>query len=326
MAKNIYLDGMMGLVVGDALGVPVQFYKRNELKQRAQGPVTEMEAGGVYNMPKGTWSDDSSMALATLDSLYEKDGIDLEDIMDRFVSWLINSKYTPEHITFDQGNTCVHAIMEYMRNKDVKTCARTDVKANGNGALMRILPVCLYYYERQKRICTSEDEAIQTIHNVGALTHNHIRSHMCLGLYYFMVKHVINDKNSGKKLITILQEAIDEGVKYYRQDLRNFTVLSYLGRLFDLREFEKRQEEEIRSSGYVIDSIEAAVWCLLKTASYRDAMILAVNLGDDTDTVAAIAGGLAGLFYGYESIPDEWLSEIKRRQWIEKMCLRAQNE
>lgn len=181
MAKNIWLEGMMGLIVGDALGVPVQFMRRSEIKNRPQGPVTGMEDGGVYNMPVGTWSDDSSMALAAMASLKEKGEVDPEDIMLRFVMWLTKGEYTPFGEAFDMGNTCVEAIMNFVRQPDVHTCGKTGELANGNGALMRIMPLCLYYYERQKKVCTSENEAIEMIHTVASLTHNHLRSNMCCG-------------------------------------------------------------------------------------------------------------------------------------------------
>lgn len=348
MKKNIWLDGMMGLVVGDALGVPVQFLSRDEIKNRPEGLVTGMEAGGVYNMPEGTWSDDSSMALATLASIIDKKEADPADIMMRFVKWELQGEYTPFGEAFDQGNTCSSAIYKFAKVPDIKTCGSTGEYANGNGALMRILPACLYYYarsnepsdvlaqafgecrdtesearsDRQKKVCTSEDEAIEGIHVISGLTHNHIRSKMCCGIYYFCVKSIIDGVKKEQKPVlgALLQEGIDNGLKYYGRDIGNLTEMAYLGRLFHLFEFKDVPEEQIKTSGYVIDSIEAAVWCLITTDSYKDCMLKAVNLGDDTDTVAAIAGGLAGLYYGYEEIPKDWLGVIKKREWIEGMC------
>lgn len=330
MKKNIWLDGMMGLVVGDALGVPVQFMMREEIKNRPMGLVTGMEEGGVYNMPQGTWSDDSSMALATLASIIEMHGVDLDDIMKKFVSWKEEGEYTPFGEAFDEGNTCSAAIYRYLENPDVNLCGSTGERANGNGALMRILPACLYYCansndsgDAQKKCCNTE-EAIHGIHLISGLTHNHLRSQMCCGVYLFMVKSIVDfftgiEKNSGT-LIDILQEGIDKGLKYYGGNLNNLAEMAYLRRLFQLDELKAVTEDSIVTSGYVIDSIEAAVWCLITTGSYKECMLKAVNLGDDTDTVAAIAGGLAGLYYGYEAIPKEWLSVIKKREWIEGMC------
>ncbi|MCQ2497283.1 MAG: ADP-ribosylglycohydrolase family protein [Lachnospiraceae bacterium] len=323
MGKNIWLDGMMGLVVGDALGVPVQFLSRDKIKNRPKGLVTGMESGGFFNMPEGSWSDDSSMALATLVSIKEKNGVDPYDIMTRFVEWETKGMYTPFGRAFDQGITCTDAIYRFMESRDIASCGATGEYANGNGALMRILPVCLYYYERQKKVCTSEDEAVESIHIVSGLTHNHIRGKICCGIYYFMVKSILDAAQDDEKhtLEALLQDGIDKGLSYYGRDLSNLSERAHLERLFTLSEFRNVPEEKIKSSGYVIDSIEAAVWCLINSGSYKECMLKAVNLGEDTDTVAAIAGGLAGLYYGYEAIPGDWLSVIRKREWIEEICL-----
>ena len=161
---------------------------------------------------------------------------------------------------------------------------------------------------------------------MGSVNHNHIRSKMCCGIYYFCVKSIIDGVKKEQKPVlgALLQKGIDNGLKYYGRDISNLTEMAYLGRLFHLFEFKDVPEDKIRASGYVIDSIEAAVWCLITTDSYKDCMLKVVNLGDDTDTVAAIAGGLAGLYYGYEEIPKDWLAVIKKREWIEGMCERLE--
>ncbi len=132
-----------------------------------------------------------------------------------------------------------------------------------------------------------------------------------LSFFMFIFKGMVED---------ILQDAIDKGLKLYGKDIANLTELAHVGRLADIREFKDTPVEKIRSTGYVIDTLEAAVWCLLTTDSYKDCLLKAVNLGDDTDTVGAVAGGIAGLYYGYASIPEEWLQVIKRREWIEGLC------
>jgi len=133
-----------------------------------------------------------------------------------------------------------------------------------------------------------------------------------------MIRRILLDDGN---LIERLQAGIDDGFAFYKKDIRCITELSYYGRLHNLYEFAATDSSGIRSTGYVVDSLEAAVWSLLKTNSFKDALLVAVNLGDDTDTVGAIAGGLAGLFYGYEDIPEDWLAVLQRREWIEKMCI-----
>ncbi len=312
--KNQWLAGIMGVVVGDALGTPVQFLDREALKEN---PVVTMEGHGTFDMPAGTWSDDSSMTLATLISLREKQEVDYEDIMERFMDWTLHGEYTPAGVAFDQGITCMEAICKYARTKDYKTCGRTGEWANGNGALMRILPVCLFGYE--KVVCGEWDteKALNCIHQVSALTHNHLRSKIACGMYFFMVKSILEGTGD---LISRLEKGVEEALAHYRCNIFNHAELARYGRLFQLEEFMECPEEEIKSSGYVVDSLEAAVWSLITTSSFEEALLKAVNLGDDADTVAAIAGGLAGLFYGYDNIPKEWLGQIVRREWIEGLC------
>ncbi len=313
MINNIWLDGIMGVVVGDALGCPVQFVDREELKT---GPVEDMEGYGTYNMPEGTWTDDSSMTLALLASLNEKGAVDLEDIMKRFAKWLVDGDYTPFGQSFDIGGGTMAAITRYLKDRDVTTCGGTTERDNGNGALMRILPVCLFAYMKDK----SDDEAIKNIHEVAGLTHNHLRSKIACGLYYFCMCSVLDNSDS---LMERLQKGLDKGFAYYEQDIRNRVELAHYGRLRDLKDFSAKTEDDIKSSGYVVDTLEAAVWSLTTTESFRECELKAVNLGDDTDTVGAIAGGLAGLFYGYDEIPEDWLNVIKRREWIDEICQKA---
>jgi ADP-ribosylglycohydrolase len=141
-----------------------------------------------------------------------------------------------------------------------------------------------------------------------------------------MVKHIIKGADSNTSLQQLLQDGIDDGLRFYGQDIRNLTEMAYLGRLFDLEELKDTPEKNIFPSGYVVESLETAVWCLITTNTFKDCLLKAVNLGDDTDTIAAIAGGLAGLYYGYEAIPQEWLAVIQRRDWIEDMCRKMDTE
>lgn len=311
--KTIYEAGMYGLIVGDALGVPVEFLDREELKQN---PVTGMRAYGTHNQPAGTWSDDSSMALATLDSIGKEKAINPENIIEGFARWSMRAEYTPFGEVFDIGIATHSAIVKYVQGIEASKCGGTDEYDNGNGSLMRILPVCIYLWDRAKKICTSDDEGIYQIHSVSALTHAHIRSQMACGIYYFLVKAILNE---GGSLISRLQTGIDKAWAYYRRDLRNNMELSKYDRLTDLNEFQVLNEEQIKSSGYVVDTLEAAIWCLITTDSYKDAVLKAVNLGNDTDTVGAVTGGLAGIYYGYDAIPGEWIDELKGKNILSEV-------
>ncbi|MDD7389087.1 MAG: ADP-ribosylglycohydrolase family protein [Lachnospiraceae bacterium] len=254
--------------------------------------------------------------MATPDSIHIKGGIDACDLMDRFSEWCMHGAYTPFQENFDIGISTSQAIRRYAEGTDPFECGGTAEGDNGNGSLMRILPVCLYLYERQKKICTSENEAVHILHKVSALTHGHIRSQMACGIYYFLVKSILEGTGT---LIDRLQKGMDQALSFYRQDFRNYTELGSYDRLNDLRAFQMTPEDEISSSGYVVHTLEASIWCLLNTDSYEQAVLKAVNLGADTDTVGAVAGGLAGLFYGYAQIPSEWLETIRKREWVEQL-------
>lgn len=311
--SNIWKDGMLGLIVGDALGVPVEFMSRTELMKN---PVTGMREYGTHHQPRGTWSDDSSMSLAELDSIRTVGTIDYTDMMERFSRWCMYGEYTPFGEVFDIGMATSRALMNYAKGiAPLESGGKTEWD-NGNGSLMRILPVCLYLFERQKKVCTSENESIYMIHAVSALTHAHVRSQIACGIYYFLVKAILEEEGS---LENRLQKGMDRAYQYYRQDLSNHRELENYKRLADLSEFKENPKEGIKSSGYVVDTLEAAVWCLLHSHSYKETVLMAVNLGEDTDTIGAVAGGLAGLYYKEEGIPQEWIQVLQRREWIEEV-------
>ena len=311
--SNIWKDGMLGLIVGDALGVPVEFMSRTELMKN---PVTGMREYGTHHQPRGTWSDDSSMALAELDSIRTVGTIDYTDMMERFSRWCMYGEYTPFGEVFDIGIATSRALMNYAKGiAPLESGGKTEWD-NGNGSLMRILPVCLYLFKRQKKVCTSENESIYMIHAVSALTHAHVRSQIACGIYYFLVKAILEEEGSLEKR---LQKGMDRAYQYYRQDLSNHRELENYKRLADLSELKETPKEGIKSSGYVVDTLEAAVWCLLHSHSYKETVLMAVNLGEDTDTVGAVAGGLAGLYYKEEGIPQEWTQVLQRREWIEEV-------
>lgn len=310
--KNIWLSAIMGVVVGDALGVPVEFSFREELEEN---PVTTMIGYGTYGQPEGTWSDDSSMTLATLDSI--KNGYNLEDIMDKFLDWFKYAKYTPFGEVFDAGVTISRAIYQYERGVDVRTCGEDSEMSNGNGSLMRIMPICLYLIEEQEKRTLSEDEAVQMIHEASGLTHNHLRSKIGCGLYYFVTKAIVEENGN---LIKRVKKGLKKGFSYYQKQTLYMEELEHYSRLKHVEEFRNISIENIKSSGYVVDTLEAAIWCLLNTDGYKECVLKAVNLGDDTDTVGAVVGGVAGLYYGYDAIPKQWLEVIKKREWIEGLC------
>ncbi|MBQ6374068.1 MAG: ADP-ribosylglycohydrolase family protein [Clostridia bacterium] len=306
---NIWRSGIMGVVIGDALGCPVQFESRQTV---AGHPVTGMRGYGTFNLPAGSWTDDSSLTLALLDSIKRTRGIDLTDIMDNFVRWLDDGAFTPYGYAYDIGNGTMKAIRKYARDHEPLRAGGSEASNNGNGSLMRIMPAVLYAIDRG----LSDADAIDVIHKVGSLTHAHIRANIACGLYFFMARAILTEDGS---LTGRMQAGLELGFAFYEALLSDHDELEYYRRLRDLSRFSRLPDAQIRSTGYVVDTLEAAVWSLITTDRFEDALLRAVNLGDDTDTVGAIAGGLAGLFYGDGSIPEDWLAALQRREWIEDL-------
>ena len=311
--KNIWKDGVMGVVTGDALGCPVQFESREEV---AAHPIEGMRGYGTFHLPAGSWTDDSSLTLALLDSIRVRGGIDPDHIMGNFVDWLDNGAFTPYGYAYDIGRGTMQAILQYKRERNPLKCGGTGEGNNGNGSLMRIMPACLYSCVKK----LSDAAAVDVIHRVGSLTHAHIRANIGCGLYWFMIREVLDGTGS---LHERLQAGLDKGFAYYDKNPENKAEVNHYCRLRDLAALKQVPAEEIRGSGYVVATLEAVAWSLITTDSFEEALLKAVNLGEDTDTVGAIAGGLAALYYGYDAIPAEWISELKKKEWIEELCEKA---
>ena len=287
-------DGIIGLVIGDALGVPVEFSGKYE---RDKDPVTCMREYGTYNQPKGTWSDDSSMTIATMTSIINKSKIDYEDIMNEFINWCRYDKYTNSASgRFDIGNTTRNALINYHNGKSALESGGMGERDNGNGSLMRILPLAYI-----------KSIDYNTIENVSSLTHAHKISKIACVLYIEIAKSMVENDLEIHEHVEL---ACDKIKDYYKDSsaLKNFEkILSN-----DL--------DNVRGKTFVVESLECVIHCLLTTNNYKDAVLKAVNFGDDTDTTAAICGGLAGIYYGYDSIPADWINSVNKINEVESLC------
>lgn len=310
MFEQKVLGGILGFVVGDALGVPVEFESRDALRWN---PVSGMRGYGSYNQPVGTWSDDSSMTLCTLQSLTH--GLDYDDMMGRFLRWADEAYMTPWGEVFDMGKTTREALIRYAHGTAPLDCGADSEWENGNGSLMRILPLALYLYHLHCTTGVSWRELLPIIHNVSKLTHPHPISLISCDIYCHITHHLLQ----GEWLSDAISRSVAPLKEFYSQYPEYSVWLDRFSRV-DADVLSSLPEDEIMSDGYVLHTLETALWCLLHTNSYRDCMLTAVNLGSDTDTVAAIAGGLAGIYYGEEAIPEEWLDVIARLEDIRALC------
>lgn len=300
--KNLELINacLYGLSIGDALGVPVEFKPRIYLKHN---PVKDFIGYGTHNQAPGTWSDDSSLAFCLAESLIR--GYDIKDIANNFLKWLKHGYMTPNGKVFDIGKTTSFAINRMKSGTEPTEAGGKNIKDNGNGSLMRILPLVFYIDTN----VTREEEKFEIIKNVSSITHGHILSIISCYIYIDLALHIINELNISEAYDKVCIEK-EKYLGYVDPKERH-----YFQRIFD-NEIASFPEEKIKSDGFVINTLEAALWCLLNTKSYSDAVLKAVNLGNDTDTTACVTGGIAGMLYGYRNIPENWINGIVESDFI----------
>lgn len=313
LERNLVTAAILGHAIGDALGVPVEFESRSVLRQ---DPVLGMRGHGTYDVPAGTWSDDTSLTLALLDSLAQQRAIDPDSIMKNFRRWLDTAAFTPADTVFDVGAATRKAIQRYAAGTAPLACGGRLERDNGNGALMRILPLVLWLYARSAGEL-AVPEVLAKVHEVASLTHAHPISLVGCGIYSLLAGGLL----AGKPVPDAVRDALQDAREFYDARPEFRLALAHYERLWRPN-FSALPDTEIRSSGYVVDTLEAAVWCLLTTKGYAACVLRSVNLGEDTDTVAAVAGGLAAIRYGQNDIPEEWLQQLVRREAIEALCQR----
>ncbi len=316
MSANKILDCLFGFCVGDALGVPVEFVDRKTLKAR---PVVDMREFGTFNMPAGTWSDDSSLAFCLAESLCK--GYNLNDIANNFVKWMFHNHWTPYGHAFDIGAATSEAINNLKEGVSPLDSGGCDENSNGNGSLMRIIP--LIFYNKNLTI----NQRFKTVMEVSAITHGHIRSLISCFIYTEFALQLLagHEKlEAYKRMQSIVNQFIKDFNYFPEDELELFEpILENNSGIVPIYQYE---EVEISSRGYVLDTLEASIWCFLNSNNYSEAVLKAVNLGADTDTTACVTGGLAGLYYGIESIPNDWLKVIAKSKQITELAEKLNNK
>jgi len=305
---------IFGVAVGDALGVPVEFNSRTRLMLN---PVMDMRGNGTHNQPAGTWSDDSSLTFCLAEML--SDEYNLHKLANRFVNWRHHGYWTPHGRVFDIGIATAAAIDNLSTGRSPILAGGRDEMDNGNGSLMRILP--LAFYSKDMLVA----DRFEKVQEISSLTHGHIRSVMACFIYLELALQLLNGREK-MEAFTAMQEIVNN---FFNQqgnipaiEANKFSRLLQPAGNHQSKPIYKCVEDEIASSGYVVSTLEAACWSFLTTGNYKDAVLTAINLGADTDTTGAVTGGLAGLYYGFNSIPDQWVRAIARTEDINDLCLR----
>ena len=289
--RDRFLGCLLGLAVGDAVGTTLEFRPRGSFT-----PITDMLGGGPFRLEPGQWTDDTSMALCLASSLVEKGGFDPSDQMHRYVKWHEEGYWSVTGRCFDIGGTTSRALVRFKRTGD-PFAGSSDPHSAGNGSIMRLAPVPMCFARDLGQAVRHSAESSRTTHGAEE----------CIDACRFF----------GAMLVRALTGATKEDV--LTADAKGF---SGAAKIVDIARgaYRSKAERAIIGSGYVAESLEAALWCFDETDSYDAAVLRAANLGDDADTTAAVCGQVAGAFYGVQGIRPAWLEKLAMRAEIEDLA------
>jgi ADP-ribosylglycohydrolase len=300
MNKNKSIDILLGVAIGDALGVPVEFKNRNYLKLK---PITDMIGFGTHNQPAGTWSDDSSLTFCLAEAIIE--GYTIDKSAEKMLKWYSENYWTANGDVFDIGNTTLKVIIKLKSGVSASESGLKTEQSNGNGSLMRMSPLIIYLQNQpiEKRFKIIKEES--------SITHAHMVS--VIACFYF-VEFGIGLLN-GKEKFEVYKELQKTLPAFLITQSISEKEIKYFERLL-VNNINEDEEEIILSTGYVIHTLTASVWSILNTNSFEEAVLKAVNLGEDTDTTASVVGALAAIIYGQSQMPEKWIKTIKRKDDI----------
>jgi ADP-ribosyl-[dinitrogen reductase] hydrolase len=292
---------LYGGIIGDLMGVPVEF------KQRGTFHVQDVTGYGTYNQPPGTWSDDTSLTLCLVENIIEKG--DTKTLMNKFVRYMEQGYLTPFGEMFDIGITTAEAVTNYKKGVLPEHCGKTGEFDNGNGTLMRIAPIVFVVMNE-----LDFDKRKAWVQQYTEITHAHPRSIVGSIIYIELLLSLYRNNT----LEAALKEVYSLLQSHLQDDLR--AELNAYARIFE-ENFLKIAERDISSSGYIVHSLEAAIWCVGNSTTFKEAILRAVNLEEDTDTVAAITGAIAGMYKNMDEIPHEWLDKMIKKEEIDHLIM-----
>ncbi|NEO28952.1 MAG: ADP-ribosylglycohydrolase family protein [Symploca sp. SIO3C6] len=284
---------LLGLATGDAVGTTVEFQPRGLFP-----PVTDMVGGGPFSLKPGQWTDDTSMALCLATSLLEVNGFDPKDQMNRYCNWWKNGYMSSNGRCFDMGNTVAEALGRYQQTGEAFS-GSTHPRSAGNGSIMRLAPVPMFYFPNREQVVYFSGESSRT-------THGTVECVEACQLLSLILYQALSGANKEEILYS------NDPASFSADRIKEIARGSYL----------EKTENEVEGSGYVVRSLEAALWCFWQTDSFEDAILKAVNLGDDADTTGAVCGQIAGAFYGESGIPQKWLKSLAMGEQITQLAER----
>ena len=289
--RNRYYGALLGLAAGDAIGTTLEFKSPGTFR-----PLTDMQGGGPFNLQPGQWTDDTSMALCLAESLVRMHGFDAEDQMSRYVRWWDDGYLSSTGECFDIGMTVCGALSKYLQTGN-PFAGSTDPHTAGNGSLMRLVPVPLAYRANPGLALHYAAESSRTTH--GAPT--------AVDACRYYAALILGALGGASK-----EELLDP----------DFYTGSLVPEIAEVAagSFKQKNPPAIAGTGYVVKSLEAALWAFYRSNTFEKGALLAANLGDDSDTTATVFGQLGGAFYGVDDIPSGWLAKLTMREFITEMA------
>jgi ADP-ribosylglycohydrolase len=301
-SKNKILGGIWGLITGDAVGVPYEFYEANELPKLEEIDIVPPNGfeKSYPDIPIGTYSDDSAQFLCVLDSYIECVGFDIDNLAHKIYRWLNNGLWAVDEIVFDVGNQTASALREYGNGVAPLKCGFIIPEGKGNGSLMRVLGIPLLHRG-------TDEELVEFAHKQSVITHGHVCNQVCCAFYSLVAKKLLLEID--------FEKAYDNAILTLKRIYKNKKEYLY--------EFENNVLSDdilIESgTGYVVDCLKSSFKVVRESNSYEEVIKKSIALGNDTDTTAAVAGGLAGIIYGYSGIPEKWYEKLRGKENVLKL-------
>ena len=293
MIEDKYKGMFIGLAIGDTLGMPLEFKQRGSFE-----PIQALQAGGPFDLPLGYWTDDTSMALCLADSILDKQGYDSYDVMDRYANWLDNGYRSSTGVCFDIGNQVSSAISSYKTSPEVAS-NELRTESAGNGCIMRLAPVVV--------ASIAADNGLEVTMQLAAIsgreTHYSVLAEEATALFAGLLFNAVKANTKDR----VLQ--FDVSTKPSAQLLTVIQNASH------------KTESQLKPTGFVVDTLEVAVWAFMTTDNFKDGALKAVNLGGDSDTIGAVYGQLAGAYYGLSGIPQDWLDQLHDYNEMEQLAI-----
>ena len=292
-------EGIIGCAIGDALGVSSKGHSRDYLLDH---PVLKMTPSIKKGIPKGAWSDSTSLMLATTDAIIKRN-INYNYIAENCVSWFTSNKYCSVGEAFGIGNTTLKALIKFTkRENEAYECGLSEYNNNGNSALKMMLPLAFYFTAKK----SSDKEIYDTVKKVCSITHRH---QISLCACYIYVNYIIFLLNGNNKFGSLkLLKSLDYSM-FSNKVLAYFSPILF-GNISEL------DIDEIASTSFVVDTLNSTLWCFIQSTNFKDCILATANIGDDTSSIGALCGAMAGIYYGTNKIPASWINDLRKKEYL----------